>query len=138
LKFWVAVIFHWFKKNLQYTPPNFLPVYSEKGVMYKKYGHVCIFRYSDSDYAGDKGDRKFTTGYCIFVGGNLVTWKSKKQDVISKSSTEAEYRVMTHTSSEMMWLKNILLKLEFRQSGPMLMFCDNQFAIYIAQNLVFH
>jgi len=48
-------------------------------------------------YAGDKGDRKFTTGYCTFVRGNLVTWRSKKQDV-SKTSAKAKYRVMTHTT----------------------------------------
>ena len=50
--------------------------------MYKKHEHVHIFGYSDSSYTGDKGDRKFTTGYCTFVGGILVTWRSKKQDVI--------------------------------------------------------
>ena len=51
---------------------------SGKGLLYKKHGHVCIFGYSDLGYAGDKGDRKSTTGYCIFVGGNLVTWRSNK------------------------------------------------------------
>ena len=44
-----------------------------KGLLYKKYGHVHIFGYSNLGYAGDKGDRKSTIGYCIFVGGNLVT-----------------------------------------------------------------
>ena len=46
--------------------------------VYKKYGHVHIFGYSDSEYAGDRGDRKSTTKYYIFVGENLVTWRSKK------------------------------------------------------------
>ena len=69
--------------------------------MYKKQEHVCIFGYSDSGYAGDKGDRKFTTGHCTFIRENLVTWRSKKQDV-SRSSAEAEYRVIAHTACEMM------------------------------------
>jgi len=58
--------------------------------VYKKHEHVHIFGYSDSVYAGDRGDRKFTTGYCIFVGDNLVTWRSKKQDIVSRSSAETE------------------------------------------------
>ena len=58
------------------------------------------------EYAGDRGDKKFTTGYCTFVGGNLVTQRNKKQDV-SCSTAEAECRVMTHTACEMVWLKKI-------------------------------
>ena len=67
-----------------------------------------------------------------------MTWRNKKQDVVSRSSAEAEYRVMAHTACEMVWLKNLLMELGFRQLGPMPMCCDNQSAIYIAQNLVFH
>jgi len=66
-----------------------------------------------------------------------VTWRSKKQE-ISRSSVEAEYRAMAHTTCEMMWLKNLLLKFGFRHLGPMPMFCDNQPAIYIAQNQELH
>jgi len=51
--------------------------------MYRKHGHVHISEYSDSGYAGDRGDRKSITGYYIFVRGNLVTWRSKKQDIVS-------------------------------------------------------
>ena len=82
--------------------------------------------------AGDKGDRKSTTGYCTFIGGNLVIWRNKKQDV-SRSNAEAEYRAMTHTTCEMMWLKNLLLEFGFRHLYPMPMFCDNQYAIYITK-----
>ena len=56
---------------------------------------------------------------CTFIGENLVTWRSKKQDVVSCSSAEAEYRAMTHTACEMVWLKNLLIDLGFRQPGPM-------------------
>jgi len=110
----------------------------EKGLLYKKHGHVRILNYSDSGYAGDKRDGKSTTGYCTFVGENLVTWRSKKQDDISRSSADAEYRAMTHTTCEMMWLKNLLLEFDFRHLGPMLIFCDNQSASYITQNQEFH
>ena len=63
--------------------------------MYRKHGHVRISEYSDSGYAGDRGDRKST------IGGNLVTWRSKKQDIVSHLSAKAEYRVMAHTACEM-------------------------------------
>jgi len=88
-----------------------------KGLLYKKHGYVRIYGYSDSDYVGDKSDRKSTTGYCTFVGGNLV---SKKHDVVSQSSAETEYKAMTHTACEIMWTKNLMLELDFRQPRPML------------------
>ena len=103
----------------------------EKGLVYRKHGHVHISGYSNSEYAGDRGDKKSTTGYCTFVGGNLVTW-SMKQDVVSRSSAEAEYGAMAHMTCEMVWLQNLLMELGFRQPGPMPMHCDNHFAIYIA------
>jgi len=60
------------------------------------------FWVSDSDYAGDKGGRKPTIGYYTFVGENLVTWRSKKQDVVSRSNAETEYKAMAHAACEMM------------------------------------
>ena len=66
-----------------------------------------------------------------------MNW-SKKQDVVSRSTAEAEYRVMTHITCDMIWLKNLMMEIGFTQPRPMLMHCDNQSAIYIAQNLVFH
>ncbi|XP_019092315.1 PREDICTED: uncharacterized protein LOC109129131 [Camelina sativa] len=61
--------------------------------------------YCDAGYAGDREDRRSTTGYCTFLGGNLVTWKSKKQKVVSLSSVEAEYRTMRKLTTELMWPK---------------------------------
>jgi len=72
-----------------------------KGLVYRTHGHVRISRYSDSGYIGDRGDRKSTTGYCIFIGENPMTWRSKKQDVVSRSSAKAEHRAITHTTCEM-------------------------------------
>ncbi|XP_020262584.1 uncharacterized protein LOC109838556 [Asparagus officinalis] len=105
----------------------------EKRLLYKKHEHLHIFVFSDAGYAGDIGDRKSTFGFCTFIGGNLVIWRSKKQ---SRSSAEAEYRAIAHTACEMIWLQKLLTKLSF--TGPMPMHCDNQSAIYIAKNPVFH
>ena len=109
-----------------------------KDFMYKKHEHVRIFGYSDSGYVGDKGDKQSNTRYCTIIGKNLVTWRRKKQDDVSRSSVEAEYRVMAYITCEMIWLKNLLLELGFKRPGYMLVFCDNQSAIYIAHNHVFH
>nr|GEW52301.1 putative reverse transcriptase, RNA-dependent DNA polymerase [Tanacetum cinerariifolium] len=62
------------------------------GVLFRSNGHLNIQMYTDADWAGDKGNRRSTSGYFSLVGGNLVTWRSKKQKVVSLSSTEAEFR----------------------------------------------
>ncbi|KAL0641599.1 hypothetical protein Bca4012_102628 [Brassica carinata] len=97
-----------------------------------------VVGYCDADWAGDRADRRSTTGYCTFIGGNLVTWKSKKQKVVSCSSAEAEYRAMLKLTNELVWIKGILKHLGIEQATPMTMHCDNQAAIHIASNSVFH
>ncbi|KAG7536936.1 Integrase catalytic core [Arabidopsis suecica] len=94
--------------------------------------------YCDADYAGDTKDRRSTTGYCTFIGGNLVTWRSKKQKVVSLSSAEAEYRAMRKLTTELMWLKALLKDFGIDTPKPITMHCDNQAAIHIASNSVFH
>ncbi|WZY77861.1 hypothetical protein YC2023_024245 [Brassica napus] len=111
---------------------------SGQGVWMGCNGSTEVVGYCDADWAGDRVDRRSTTGYCTFIGGNLVTWKSKKQKVISCSSAEAEYRAMLKLTNELVWIKGILKHLEIEQSTPMTMHCDNQAAIHIASNSVFH
>ena len=106
-----------------------------KDLLYKKHEHVRIFGYSDSGYVDDKGGKKFTTDYYTFVRENLVTWRRKKQDV-SKISAEAEYRVMTHTACEMMWLKKTCCLSLILDSLNLCLFCDNSL-LPISQNPVF-
>ena len=79
-----------------------------------------------------------TTRFLSFLGGNLITWKSKKQSVVSRSSTEIKYRAMAHTLCELMWIKHCLEELRLDVWLPMTMYCDKQEAIHIASNLVFH
>ena len=67
-----------------------------------------------------------------------MSWKSKKQQVVTRSSAKVEYHAMASTSCELIWLKNILANLDFGFHTPMILFCDNQVAIHIASNPVFH
>lgn len=109
-----------------------------RGIWMRNNGHHSISAYTDADWAGCPVDRKSTSGYCIFVGGNLVTWKSKKQNVVARSSAEAEYRAMATTTSEIIWLRVLLKNLGFGSSQPTILYCDNQAAMHIASNPVFH
>ena len=59
--------------------------------MLKNNGNTEIVEFTDVDWAGNPMDRKSTIGFCTFVGGNIVTWKSKKQKIVARSSAEAEY-----------------------------------------------
>lgn len=94
--------------------------------------------YSNFDWAGDTVDRKSTTSYCTFLGGSLISWKSKKQSSVSRSSLEAEYRAMTTTTAEIVWLRWLLVELGVPQLNPTPMYYGNQSAIQIACNPVFH
>jgi Reverse transcriptase (RNA-dependent DNA polymerase) len=73
-----------------------------KGLIFRKNGHLNIEGYCDSDWASCPDDRKSTSGYCMFVGGNLISWKSKKQTVVARSTAEAEYRAMALGVAEML------------------------------------
>ncbi|XP_058211450.1 uncharacterized mitochondrial protein AtMg00810-like [Rhododendron vialii] len=94
--------------------------------------------YCDSDHAGCPTTRRSTTGYCVFLGDSLVSWKSKKQSTVARSSAKAEYRAMAITCLEITWLRYILQDLRVKQKGPAPLHCDNQVALHIAANLVYH
>ncbi|KAJ9700761.1 hypothetical protein PVL29_006195 [Vitis rotundifolia] len=109
-----------------------------QGVLYENRGHTQVVGYTDADWAGSPTDRRSTSGYCVFIGGNLISWKSKKQDVVARSSAEAEYRAMALTTCELIWLRHLLRELRFGKDEQMKLICDNQAALHIASNPVFH
>ena len=76
-----------------------------KSLFFGRNNDYEITRYTDVDWVGDQTDRKSTSEYFIFVGKNLVTWRSKKQKVVARSSAEVEFRGMAHGVCELLWIK---------------------------------
>jgi Reverse transcriptase (RNA-dependent DNA polymerase) len=83
-----------------------------KKLIYQKNEHLNIEGYCDSDWTSCADDKKSTSEYYMFIGDNLVSWKSKKQLVVARSTAEAEYRAMTLSVAEMIWLRSILMELK--------------------------
>ncbi|GMJ10230.1 hypothetical protein HRI_004692200 [Hibiscus trionum] len=89
------------------------------------------------NYAACPNSRRSVTGYCMYFGTSLISWKSKKQQTVSRSSCEAEYRAMTSATCELMWLTSLLSSFGVKVSSTSL-YCDNQSAIQLASNQMFH
>jgi hypothetical protein len=94
--------------------------------------------YSDSTWASDPTNRRSITGYCILLGSSPLAWKSKKQAVVSRSSTEAELRALATTTSEIVWLRWLLADFGIPCDAPTPLLCDNTGAIQIANDPAKH
>ncbi|RVW88140.1 Retrovirus-related Pol polyprotein from transposon RE1 [Vitis vinifera] len=112
---------------------RYLKMTPGKGLFFKRVASRDVEIFSNADWAGSLTDRRSTSGYCTYVWGNLVTWRSKKQSVVARSSAEAEVRAMAHGICEGIWLKRLLEELQLAPHGPMKLMCDNQAAISIAK-----
>lgn len=108
------------------------------GLFFPADSSVQLQAYSDADWAGCPDTRKSTIGWCMFLGNAPISWKCKKQDLVSKSSTEAEYRAMSVTCSEIIWLRGLLIELGFSQAQPTPLHADNTSAMQIAANPVYY
>ncbi|GJW05934.1 ribonuclease H-like domain-containing protein [Tanacetum coccineum] len=97
-----------------------------------------LVAYSDADWVGCPTTRRSTSGYCVFLGNNLLSWSSKRQPTLSRSSAEAEYRGVANVVAETCWLRNLLRELHSPLSSATLVYCDNVSAVYLSCNLVQH
>ncbi|GAA0147130.1 transmembrane signal receptor [Lithospermum erythrorhizon] len=99
---------------------------------------LSLQAYSDSDWASCPTTRRSTTGYVITLDNSPISWKSKKQSTVSRSSAEVEYRAMTQAFSEVTWLVRLLADLGVKDLCRVTLNCDNNLTLHIAQNSVFH
>ena len=97
-----------------------------------------MISYCDVDYAGDHDTRRSTTGYVFSIGFGAVLWGSKRQPTISLLTTEAEYRAAAMASQESTWLMQLMKDLHQDTNYAVSLYCDNQSAIRLAENPVFH
>uniref|UniRef100_A0A803NUX1 Reverse transcriptase Ty1/copia-type domain-containing protein n=1 Tax=Cannabis sativa TaxID=3483 RepID=A0A803NUX1_CANSA len=111
---------------------------SHLGLTFKPATQIDLQGYTDADWAGCYDDRKSTSGYFVFLGQNLISWASKKQSVVARSSTESEYRALALATSELVWIESLLTELSINLSHCPILWCDNLGAGSLASNPVYH
>ena len=126
---------HWmaFKRVLRYFKETI-----DYGLTFRKSDFLDLVIYTDADWGSDINDRRSTSGYCVYLGENLISWSSKKQSIISKSSAESEYRAMALACSKLTWICSILKELDIKLQSTPLLLSDSTTAAAIATNPVMH
>lgn len=127
---------HWIiaKRILRY-----LKATSHYGITYGKDGKQ-LRAYTDSDWAGDLDDRRSCSGNVLMLSTGPISWKSKKQASVALSTMEAEYAALCEVSREIVYIRRLLIHMGFEKyvTSPIDVFCDNQSAIHLSKNAVYH
>jgi hypothetical protein len=109
-----------------------------QGILLRTDCDLRLHGYCDADWAGCPLTRRSLTAYFVMLGSSPISWKTKKQTTVSRSSAEAEYRSMAAATCELKWLKGLLSSLGVEHVDPMHLYCDSQSALHIANNPVLH
>lgn len=110
----------------------------EHGIRFFKQSSLRLTGFCDADWAGCTNTRRSTSGYCIFLGANCISWSSKRQPTVSRSSAEAEYRSLASSAAEITWLTFLLRDIGIQLREPPQLLCDNLSALHMTVNPVFH
>jgi len=102
------------------------------------YQRFVLLGFLDFDYGGDINNKKYTSTYVFNIGLGAISWSYKKQPTISLSTTKEKYRAMIVAAQDAIWLKNIMKKIGLAQSNPTRIYLDNQSAISLAKNPIYH
>ncbi|XP_019087357.1 PREDICTED: uncharacterized protein LOC109127248 [Camelina sativa] len=124
--------------NAVYKVLHYLNGTIGQGTFYSANSDLKLKGFADADWGRCSDSRRSVLGLCMFLGPSLVSWKSKKQDTISMSSAESEYRAMAVAVKEILWLRTLMLYLWVDSSEAFALYCDNTAALHIANNSVFH
>ncbi|XP_057770746.1 secreted RxLR effector protein 161-like [Salvia miltiorrhiza] len=127
--------FHW---NAAIHVLKYLKGCPSLGLFYPAATPLTLTAFSDADWGTCPDTRRCLTGYCILLGDSLISWRCKKQATVSVSSAEAEYRALSTTVREMLWLSRLCSDFQVTLPLPLPLYCDNQAAIHITKNQVFH
>lgn len=125
---WIAV-----KRVLRYLKGTIA-----HGLLLKRQPLNILRAYSDADWAGNPTDRSSTSAFVIFLGDNPISWSSRKQRAVARSSTEAEYRSLATTASEVRWIQNLFHELRLPLRAPPVLYCDNIGATHLSLHPVMH
>lgn len=117
---------------------KYIKVDPNQGLLMNNDKDFTLKAYCNSDWASCPQSRRSVSGFIILLGNNPITWKSKKQIIVSLSSAEAEYRIMQQVTTELAWLTRLLHEISVPNVVPLPIRCDSQAAIHIARNPVFH
>lgn len=99
---------------------------------------MMVSAFSDADWAGCVDDHHSTGGFAVFLGPNLISWCARKQPMVSRSSTEVEYKSLANATAELMWVQKLLTELKIDHPATAWLWCDNLGATYLSTNPVFH
>lgn len=109
-----------------------------QGIFLSSRSSLHLTAFSDSDWTACPKTMRSMTGYCVFIRDYLISWKSKKQTTVSRSSIEAEDCALAHASCEIIWLITLLKDFNVVHTCPALLYCDSQSAIHLTKNPIFH
>ncbi|KAJ9568075.1 hypothetical protein OSB04_004041 [Centaurea solstitialis] len=108
------------------------------GLFIRRNSPLKLHAFTDADWAGDKQTYRSTTGYIVYLGSNPIAWSSKRQPTLARSSTEAEFRAVASTTTEVQWTISLLSELGYKSTTTPTIFCDNLSAVHYSANPVFH
>ena len=109
-----------------------------EGLKVSRTSALHISLYSNVDWAGSSDDRRSTSGFLIYLWANLISWSSKKQQTVARSSTESEYNAVANATTELKWIQSLLREINLQIPTTPTLWCDNIGATYLAANPVFH
>jgi histone deacetylase 1/2 len=126
---------HWsaVKRILRYVRAN-----TKIGLKISQCKSLLVSGFSDADRAGSLDEKRSTGEFAVFLGSNLVFWCARKQAIVSRSSTEAEYKVVANATTEIMWIQILLKEIGVQAPKAGKLWCDNLGAKYLSSNPIFH